>query len=302
MHRVSAVILATLGALIASPVAAAPAPSPTPNYAGEQWWVPFALQGERLTTVRASPGRVDVLTASGRSLSSTDGGHTFAPAPTPVTPPPAHVVSGNDEWLIRDGTVLHAAAGAGPAPDAGAPALGSKARLIAAPASAPGVVVAVSDSGVVWRRTDTGVWSRALLLLPRSIVSGIPAITSLAAFTSSLPGGGTPVSVYLATDGYAVLATQNGGLDWFRDGPGLPDSVLGLAVAPDLDGVLAATSDGLFIHHLRALPGVPQYAAPDLSARQRWTTAITVASSLGGGIALWLGVQRRPRRRVTVEE
>ena len=298
-HRLVAAVLSAVASLVAAPVSAAapPSPSPASDYSAEPWWIPAGLQGQGLTDVRASAGRVDVATASGQALTSTDGARTFTTAPAPVAPPPADVRSGDDEWLVRDGAVLHATGGSAPVPDPGAPSLGAGARLIAAPAVTPGVVVAVSDAGVVWRRTPAGDWSRALVLLPRSIVGGTPRITALAAFTSSPPGGGTPGSVYLSTDGYSVLATQNGGADWFRDGPGLPDSVRGLATAPDLDAVLAATSDGLWLHHLRALPGVPQYTAPDLSARQRWIAAITAAACLGGVAALWLSLRRRPGRR-----
>ena len=300
VRRLAALLLGAAAMLLATPVLAAPpspTPAATPDYSGEPWWVPASLQGQRLTAVQASAGRIDVATSSGQGLTSTDGGRTFAPGSAPVAPPPPDVHSGTDEWRISDGSVLHGSGGGAPAPDPGAPDLGGAAHLLAAPAATPGVVVAVSDAGVVWRRTHAGEWSRALVLLPRSVVGGTPSITALAAFTSSPPGGGTPVSVYLSTDGFSVLATQNGGTDWFRDGPGLPDSVLALATAPDLDAVLAATSDGLWVHHLRALPSVPQYPAPDLAARQRWIAAITVAACLGGGAALWLALERRPGRR-----
>ena len=300
MRRLAALLLAAATMFLATPVLAAPpspTPAPAPDYSGEPWWVPAGLQGQRLTAVQASAGRIDVATSSGQGLTSADGGRTFVPAATSVAPhsPDAH--SGTEEWSISDGTVLHAAGSGAPAPDPGAPDLGRSAHLLAAPAATPGVVVAVSDAGVVWRRTPAGEWSRALVLLPRSVVGGTPSITALAAFTSAPLGGGTPVSVYMSTDGFSVLATQNGGTDWFRDGPGLPDSVLGLTTAPDLDAVLAATSDGLWVHHLRALPSVPQYPAPDLAARQRWIAAITVAVCLGGGAALWAALERRPGQR-----
>jgi hypothetical protein len=308
LRRLAAAVLA-LGALLAvapaveaaspspSPSAASPSPTPDP-YAGQPWWVPVGLRGQRLTAVAEGNDRIEVTTAGGSVLASTDGGSTFTAVASATLPPRSpDVHAGADEWLIRSGTVLHASGGGAPAPDPGAPDLGAGAHLIAAPLSAPGVVVAVSDAGAVWRRSAAGVWERALILLPQSLISWVPSITDVAAFTAAPPGGGTPASIYLATDGYAVLATQNGGFDWFRDGPGLPGNVLGLAAAPDLSAVLAATDDGLWVHHLRVLPGVPQYPAPDLSARQRWIAAITLASCLGGGIGLWLLMQMRPRRR-----
>jgi hypothetical protein len=285
-----AVALAASPSPVASPTAAS---TPDP-YAGQPWWVPAALGGRRLTAVSESGGVIRVTTAEGGALESADGGATFSAAATPPATGAADVHSGTDEWLIRAGTVLHATGGGSPAPDPAAPDLGAGAHLIAAPVSEPGVVVAVSDAGVVWRRTVTGDWGRALVLLPRSVIGGTPAITDLTAFTAAPPGGGAPVSVYLATDGYAVLATQNGGDDWFRDGPGLPDSVLGLAAAPELSAVFAATDDGLWVHHLRVLPGVPQYPAPDLTARQRWILGITVATCLAGGALLALLLRVRP--------
>ncbi|HET9052034.1 MAG TPA: hypothetical protein VFO60_10040 [Candidatus Dormibacteraeota bacterium] len=288
-------------ALAAAPAAASATPTPDPH-AGEPWWIPLGLRGTDLTRVVESGGRVTVVTASGATLVSADGGTTFAPAGTSASLPArsasgAGVRSGDDEWRVDAGTVLHSTHGGVLAPDPGSPDLGSGAHLVAAPVATPGVVVAVSDRGVVWRRTAAGAWNPALLLLPRSIIGGIPSITDLVAFTGATPDRGLSATVYLATDGYSVLATSDGGDDWFRDDPGLPDSVRSLAAAPDLGAVLAATDDGLWVHHLRVPPSVPRYPAPDLRVRQLWIGGITAGAGAAAPVALWLALRAGRRRR-----
>ena len=46
----------------------------------------------------------------------------------------------------------------------------------------------MGTDGTVWRRGQDGDWKRALLLLPASIVQGVPRITSVTAFTTPLSG------------------------------------------------------------------------------------------------------------------
>ncbi len=300
-----AVLVAAVAAQVATvtaSTAAPPAPtasstaSPTRDaHAGEAWWVPVGLRGTRVSSIGAAGDRLVVGTDHGTML-STDGGATFtagAPGVPPATADPgvdAEAVSGGDRWALRAGRVLHAA-GAGPLlADPGAPDLGTGARLIAAPAALPGQVVVVSDAGVVWRRAADGTWGRTLLLLPSTLIGGRPDITAVSAFSDPVTTG-----VYLATDGYSVLLSTDGGEDWLRGGPGLPDAVLALASDSAGRAVFAGTADGLWVHHLRVLPSVPVYSGPDLTNRRLGTAAITLA---GVAAAMGLLIAGLPRRRV----
>ena len=140
-------------------------------------------------------------------------------------------------------------------PDPRSPFLGDLAHLIAAPAALPGVAVAVGSDNHVWRRDASGQWATAFILLPAGGLSGIPRVTSLAAFAQPLTA-----AVYMGTAGYGVLLSQDGGDDWIRADPGLPENVLGLATDSSARALYAATDQGLFVHHLQALPasaGVP---------------------------------------------
>ncbi|MBV8195782.1 MAG: hypothetical protein JOY80_09685, partial [Candidatus Dormibacteraeota bacterium] len=164
--------------------------------------------------------------------------------------------------------------------DPGSPALGAGAHLLAAPGSLPGIVVAVATDGTVWRRGADGDWRRALLLLPQSLIQGVPRVTSIAAFAQPLSD-----AVYLGTDGYAVLDSTNGGDDWIRAGPGLPDSVSGLSADDGTHTIYAATPDGLWVHMLQRLPTPPAYQ--DAALVWRWigiglVTLVSVALTLLG--------------------
>lgn len=247
--------------MLATPAAGAAGP----------WWAPVGLQGTGLRAISAEGSTLVVRTDSGSTLKSDDAGATFAAAPgNPPVEAPASIRSGADTWAIAGGAVLHAT-GSGPLrPDPGAPALGPGAHLIAAPAAAPGIVVAVADDGTVWRRGHDGDWRRALLLLPAGFPSGVPEITSLVAFTQPLS-----ITVYLGTDGYSVLDSTDGGDDWIRAGPGLPDSVRGLAADSTTRSVYAATSDGLWVHHLQALPAPAVYH--DAALLWRWIGIVLTA-------------------------
>ena len=151
--------------------------------------------------------------------------------------------------------------------------------LRAAPASLPGVVVEVGADGVVQRRDAGGHWARALLLLPQGWIHGPPRITALVAFDTR------PLTdtVYLGTDGYSVLASSNGGDDWYRAGPGLPDHVLSLATDAAGRAVYAGTDDGLWVHHLRTFPAPPVYA--DSALRWRWLGVALVTVAAGAAAA-----------------
>jgi hypothetical protein len=269
-------------------VASASARSATP------WWSPVALRGVGVAHVSAIGDTILVRTGAGATMRSTDGGRTFATAPPEITFPPAGVVTvGTQGWGIdASGKVVHVAnlaQNTAAVADPGSPDLGAGADLIASPAALPGVVVAVSTNGTVWRRGQDGDWKQALLLLPASIVQGVPRITSVTAFTEPLSD-----AIYLGTDGYAVLITTDGGDDWIRAGPGLPDSVYALSADSARKTVYAGTSDGLWEHVLQSLPAAPSYSDSQLVWKWLGIGAITLVASA----AALLGMTRLvPRRR-----
>jgi len=240
--------------------------------AATSWWTPVALRGTAVSAVSASGKTLIVRTADGRTLRSTDAGTTFnGVAGNPVLSPQNIVRSGDDTWEIdSNGHVLHAKGKGRLQLDPQGPDLGSTAHLVVAPAASLGVVVAVADDNTVWRRGQDGDWKRALILLPQGLLRGAPAITSVTAFTQPLTG-----SIYLSTDGYAVLISTDGGDDWIRAGPGLPDSVYDLSADADQHAVYAATSDGLWMHVLQRLPSPPAYT--DAALVWRWIGIVLVS-------------------------
>ena len=264
-----------------------------PAAAAPPWWSPVALRGVAIAQVSAIGDTILVRTGAGATLRSTDGGRTFATAPSDLTFPPAgQVTVGTQGWKISSGKVLHVANVAqstAAIADPGSPDLGAGADLIASPAALPGVVVAVSTNGTVWRRGQDGDWKQALLLLPASIVQGVPRITSVTAFTESLSD-----AIYLGTDGYAVLITTDGGDDWIRAGPGLPNSVYALSADSARKTVYAGTSDGLWQHVLQSLPAPPAYQDAALVWRWLGIGAITLVASAA---ALLVMTRLVPRRR-----
>lgn len=262
-----------------------------PARADDAWWSPVALQGTSVTRVSAIGDAITVRTGTGATLLSTDGGRTFATAPPDTRIPPLNVVTvGKETWEIDAmGHVLHGTANSAPVLDPGSPDLGRGAALIAAPAALPGVVVAVSTDGTVWRRGEDGDWKQALLLLPASLVQGVPRVTSITAFTAPLSE-----AIYLGTDGYAVLISTDGGDDWIRAGPGLPDSVYALSADSARHAVYAATSDGLWEHVLQELPAPPAYRDAQLVWRWLGIGAITLVASA----AALLGMMRLAPRRL----
>ena len=253
------------------------------------WWAPVALQGTDVRSVTAEAGVVTVVTGSGAALRSTDKGAHFTPVAAPVTPQVV-VTAGKYTWSIDvSGRILRGTPGGPRLPDAGSPNLGRGADLLAAPAALPGVVVAVATDGTVWRRAQDGDWRQSLLLLPQSLVQGVPQVTSVAAFTQPVTD-----SIYIATAGYSVLSSLNGGDDWIRSGPGLPDRVNGLAADNAAHSLYAATSDGLWVHTLQALPAPPQYSDQALIWRWLGIGAVTlVASALAVLLMLRLTSPRR---------
>ena len=237
------------------------------------WWQPLAFAGQQVRDVTVVHGDLVVVTA-GQFLSSADGGATFSPTQDDV-PTALPVSTAGVVWNIRGGNVE-----AGPDPgaqhlpvlqhDPGAPNLGANAHLLAAPAAAPGVVVAVGDDNHVWRRSQSGSWATAFILLPAGGFSGAPRVTSIAAFTQPLTA-----AVYLGVDGYGVLLSQDGGDDWIRADAGLPEHVLGLATDGATRSLYAATDQGLYVHHLQSLPAPPVYT--DSALWLRWLGIAIVA-------------------------
>jgi hypothetical protein len=264
-----------------------------PARAADAWWSPVALRGIAITRVSAIGDTIMVRTATGATLLSADGGKTFATASaTAIFPPTDEVTIGTERWEIdpagRVQRVADTAVSSAPRIDPGSPGLGPGAGLIAAPAALPGVVVAVSTSGAVWRRGQDGDWKEALLLLPAGLVQGVPRITSITAFTGPLSD-----AIYLGTDGYAVLISTDGGDDWIRAGPGLPDSVYSLSADSGSHAVYAGTSDGLWEHVLQNLPAPPAYQDAALVWRWLGIGAVTLVAS---AVTLLAMIRLVPRR------
>lgn len=256
---------------LATPAAAEAAPA---------WWEPLGLSGQTVESVAVLPGRALVVRAGGADYRSSDGGRTFQPAPGGAPPSGGQAPSGV-VWVIRDGRVVTSLGGRGLAADRGAPFLGAGATLIAAPAALPGRVVAVGTDNHVWRREPSGAWATSFILLPAGGLSAAPRVTALAAFQRPLT-----VAVYMGTDGYGVLVSEDGGDDWIRAGPGLPDRVLGLATDPAAGAVYAATDQGLYVHHLQQLPAPPAYRDASLLLRWLGMALVALLASLAGVVGL----------------
>ena len=254
---------------------------PATVHAATPWWEPLAFAGQRVSGVVALPGLMVVSTASGAYVSS-DNGRSFRPIS-----PGRHLALpetlGPIVWQIDHGTVLTAPAGRALAPDPHAPFLGATAHLIAAPAALPGVVVAVGSDNHVWRRSPSGQWATSFVLLPAGGLAGSPQVTSMAAFTSAVTG-----AVYMGTTGYGVLLTEDGGDDWIRADPGLPENVLALSADWQARALYAATDQGLFVHHLQSFPAPPVYQ--DASLYLRWL-GIAIVALLATAAAV-LGLRR----------
>jgi hypothetical protein len=286
---------AILSAVVATTALSALMIGSTPVRAAVAWWSPVALRGVSITRVSAIGDTIMVRTGAGAMLTSSDSGKTFAPATGNESFPPTGTVTvGNQVWSIDSGgQVLHDSDAAGngvSTPDPGAPHLGAGADLIAAPAALPGVVVAVATDGTVWRRGQDGDWKQALLLLPQSLLRGVPRITSLNAFASPLSD-----AIYLGTDSYGVLISTDGGDDWIRAGAGLPDAVYSLSADSARHAVYAGTSDGLWVHVLQQLPAPPAYR--DAALVWRWL-GIGAVTLVAAALTL-LGMVRLVPRRLT---
>ena len=90
-----------------------------------------------------------------------------------------------------------------------------------------------------------------------------------------------------------MLISTDGGDDWIRAGPGLPDSVYSLSADSARHAVYAGTSDGLWVHVLQALPAPPAYHDAALVWRWLGIGAVTLVASA----AALLGMSRLVPRR-----
>jgi hypothetical protein len=266
------------GAILAAAAGSALIAGSTPVAAASAWWSPVALRGIDITQVSAIGDTILVRTGAGMTLRSNDAGKGFTPASDATLPPTRTVTVGNQAWSIdSSGEVVHQGNidGRGAVVlDPDSPDLGAGADHIAAPAALPGVVVAVATDGTVWRRGQDGDWKQALWLLPQSLIQGAPAVTSVTAFTQPLSE-----AIYVGTNGYGVLISTDGGDDWIRAGPGLPDSVLALSADSARHAVYAGTPDGLWVHILQELPAPPAYQDAALVWRWLGIGAVTVVAA-----------------------
>ena len=286
MRRARLLIAAPLAAVALAAAAAMPAQAAGP------WWQLVAFSGQTVTRVAVVQGRVTAL-VGGAAMVQTASGFVAAAAPPPA--PPATVPSGARTWSIDAGGEVMVAEGGGTARrDPGSPELGSGAHLIAAPLAVPGFVVAVSTGGTVWRRAPSGGWSVSLALLPATLITGTPAVTSIAGFNTAAVSG----VVYIGTAGYGTLLTSDGGDDWVRADPGLPDDVLSLAA--DASGaapaIWAGTSQGLYVHRLQAEPTIPNYSGGSLTGKWLITIALGLGVIAVAGVALIVWSRRRAGR------
>jgi hypothetical protein len=261
--------------------------------ASAPWWQLAGFSGRAVSRVGVVQGRV-VAMVDGQAMIATGAG--FEPAATPPPAQAASVTAAGTTWSIDPaGRIVSSPNGSSARVDPGSPALGTGAHLIAAPAALPGVVLAVSVSGQVWRRTAGGSWSLSLVLLPNTLVTGTPAVTAITAFSSK------PVSdvVYLGTDGYGTLLTTDGGDDWVRADPGLPDGVLSLAAdtSGPVPAVWAGTTGGLYVHRLQSLPAIPAYSGGSLTGKWLITGAVCLVVTLLAALALAGWSRRRSSDR-----
>jgi hypothetical protein len=152
-------------------------------------------------------------------------------------------------------------------------------------------VVAVSTGGTVWRRDPSGGWAVSLALLPSTLITGTPAVTSIAGFNTEAVSG----VVYIGTAGYGTLLTSDDGDDWVRADPGLPNDVLSLAADPSgaAPAIWAGTSQGLYVHRLQAVPGIPNYSGGSLTGKWLITIAVSLGVIVLAGLAFIVWARRR---------
>ena len=191
----------------------------------------------------------------------------------PVAMADVQADSGVPQWQLRGGLAVER----GRAPDTATP---PRMEMIAGAPGAPGVAVAAGH-GEIWRRSDSGKWTRSLVLLPQSLFAAAPPITALAAFDERVSD-----SIYLATDGYGILITTDGGYSWVRDDLGLPDHVRALITNAKKRDLYAITNNGVWVHHLAAFPAPPVLLSGELLWHWIGILAVALASIAGGSATL----------------
>jgi hypothetical protein len=277
-------VVAPLAAVFLASAAAIPVRADAP------WWQLVAFPGQTVSRVAVAQGRVTALVGGAAMVQTASG---FVATAAPPSPAPATVTTGSRTWSIdAAGEVLVAEAGGAPRRDPGSPGLGPGAHLIAAPLAIPGFVVAVSTGGTVWRRDPSGGWSVSLALLPATLITGTPAVTSIAGFNTDTVSG----VVYIGTAGYGTLLTSDDGGDWVRADPGLPDDVLSLAADPSgaAPAIWAGTSQGLYVHRLQAIRSIPNYSGGSLTGKWIITIVLCLGVIVMAGLALVVWARRRP--------
>jgi hypothetical protein len=285
VRRARLLVAAPLAAVALASAAAMPAQADGP------WWQIAAFSGQTVSRVAVVQGRVTALVGGAAMVQTASG---FVAAATPPPPAPARVTTGSHTWSISpSGEVMVTEDVGAPRRDPGSPELGPGAHLIAAPLAVPGFVVAVSTGGTVWRRDPSGGWAVSLALLPATLITGTPAVTSIAGFNTSAVSG----VVYIGTAGYGTLLTSDVGDDWVRADPGLPDDVLSLAADPSgaAPAIWAGTSQGLYVHQLQAVPTIPNYSGGSLTGKWLITIALSLGVIVLGGVALIVWSRRRAR-------
>ncbi|HVA88674.1 MAG TPA: hypothetical protein VNL71_02420, partial [Chloroflexota bacterium] len=115
-----------------------------------------------------------------------------------------------------------------------------------------------------------------------------PGATGLSAFDQPL----TP-AVYLATSGYGVLESSDGGFSWVRFGTGLPARISGVAADSQRRLVLAGSSNGLWAHRLSKVPAPASYPPAALNWRRLATAAITAGAALAAIVVLLFWERKR---------
>ena len=218
----------------------------------------------------------------------------FAAAAAPPPLPAAQVTVGARTWSIgAAGEVLVSSHGQPPSRDPGSPDLGAGAHLIAAPLATPGLVDRRQHLG-----DGLAPVSRWRLVGLAGPAAGHPGhrhagVTGLAAFNTI----DVSAVVYLGTDGYGTLLTSDGGDDWVRADPGLPDG-RARASPPTPSGaapaIWAATTEGLYVHRLQAIPSIPNYAGGSLTGKWLATIALGLGVILLAGLALVAWSRRWP--------
>ncbi len=152
----------------------------------------------------------------------------------------------------------------------------------------PGSASPARASGATVSCLRNHAWVNCLLLLPAGGLSAPPAITGLSAFRKGSQ------ALYLATYGYGVLTSPDDGTTWLSTSNGLPLDVNTVLADPRNQTVYAATSRGVFAHHLAPLPAPPNYPATALARNALLLTGLTVITGiLAAAVTVILGKRQQ---------